>query len=300
MSKLEDFLKENQIEYNENVSFKTLTTYHCGATAKYVVIPDSLKQLTKLLDFIKVNNIKYKIFGNGSNILASDKDYDGIIIKLAKFNNYSIDENNILVIGAGCNLSVIANKLSRQGYSGLEFACGIPGTIGGAIYMNAGAYLKDMSSVLIDITIIDEDCNIRVLTKEDLKCSYRKTILSDKPYICLQARIQLEKNDVDKIITLIDDRMARRLSSQPLEYPSAGSVFRNPDGDYAGRLIEECNLKGKIIGGGMISDKHANFIVNKDNASAKDIKDLIDLAHTEVKKKFNVDLHLEQELFNWE
>ncbi len=299
MKNFVDFLTKNQIEYREDVSLKELTTYQCGGNVKYVVFPKDVNSLIVLLNFLKNGKIKYKVFGNGSNILASDRDYDGVIIKLNNFNKFEIIDCQA-VLGAGVYLSVIANKLSRLGYSGLEFACGIPGTIGGAIYMNAGAYLKDMSSIVVDVTVLDDDLNVKVLSNEEMQFSYRHSILSSKNYICLEARIQLEKVDKCEIIKLISDRLQRRILSQPLEYPSAGSVFRNPVGDYAGRLIEACNLKGKSIGGAMISDKHANFIINRNSAKAKDVKDLIDMARSEVNKKFNIDLQVEQEMFNWE
>ncbi len=300
MKNVNEFLNKQEITYQENVSFKRLTTYRCGGKAKYVVFPDSVTKLKSLLKYLKDNNIKYKVFGNGSNILASEKDYDGVIIKLTKFNKYTID-NDVVTAQAGVNLSLLANELSKNCYSGLEFACGIPGTVGGAIYMNAGAYLKDIASLVIDVTLLDENLNVLVLKKEDLNFSYRSSLLQSKNYICLEARLKLEKQENnEQILTVVSNRLKRRLSTQPLDYPSAGSVFRNPEDDFAGRLVEECNLKGKIIGGAMISDKHANFIINKDNAKATDIKQLMDLAQEEVYKKFNVKLRIEQELFNWE
>ena len=300
MKNVNEFLNKQEITYQENVSFKRLTTYRCGGKAKYVVFPDSDTKLKSLLKYLKDNNIKYKVFGNGSNILASEKDYDGVIIKLTKFNKYTID-NDVVTAQAGVNLSLLANELSKNCYSGLEFACGIPGTVGGAIYMNAGAYLKDIASLVIDVTLLDENLNVLVLKKEDLNFSYRSSLLQSKNYICLEARLKLEKQENnEQILTVVSNRLKRRLSTQPLDYPSAGSVFRNPEDDFAGRLVEECNLKGKIIGGAMISDKHANFIINKDNAKATDIKQLMDLAQEEVYKKFNVKLRIEQELFNWE
>jgi UDP-N-acetylenolpyruvoylglucosamine reductase len=166
--------------------------------------------------------------------------------------------------------------------------------------MNAGAYLKSTSDVLVDAKVLDENYNIKVLKNEDLNYSYRHSSLIGSKYIVLSARFKLVKGDKKQIVDLINDRRKRRLESQPLEYPSAGSVFRNPEGEFSGHLIEESGLKGKTYGGAEISHKHANFIINKDGATSRDIKYLMDLAQKEVKEKYNIDLKREQELFNWE
>lgn len=301
MDKVIEYINNNKLgTFKENVSFKNLTTYRCGGNARLVYFPNNVSSLISFMKFIKEKNIEYKIFGNGSNILASDDDYDGIIIRLNNLNKYKLDEEtNILEVEAGCGVMILANLISKMGYSGLEFACGIPGTIGGALYMNAGAYLKSFSDIVINATLLDNNYNIVTLTNEELNFSYRKSILSDNKFIVLSVLLQLEKKDVEEITKLINERLHRRIDSQPLEYPSAGSVFRNPEGDFAGRLIEECNLKGMMYGGAEISSKHANFIVNKENAKASDIKYLMELATYEVEKKFNIKLHREQELFNF-
>ena len=303
MSKVDNLIKlieENKLgTYKENVSLKTLTTYKTGGNARLLVFPNSTESLIEILSFIKENNIKYKVFGNGSNILASSKEYNGVIIKLTELKSLKQDGENIKV-EAGYNFALLANSVSREGYSGLEFACGIPATVGGAVYMNAGAYLSDVSNVLEKVDILDENLEVKTLRNEDLDFSYRHSIFMEKDWIILKAYFKLKKGNKEEIINLIEDRKRRRLESQPLEYPSAGSVFRNPEGNYAGKLIEDSNLKGYTHGGGQISDKHANFIINKDNATAEDIKYLMDKAKEEVKKNYGVDLKIEQELFNWE
>ena len=299
MQNVKQFLIDNNYDYKENISFKILTTYKTGGNAKYVVFPNDVEHLKKLIDYLKSKNIQFKIFGNGSNILASDDDYNGVIIKLNKLNNQNFD-NGILYVEAGCNMIQVANKYSEMGYYGLDFACGIPGTIGGAIYMNAGAYLEAIGDSLMEVTYLDEENNIKKILKEDMKLGYRTSIFKEKPWIILNAVLKLKKGNKEEITELLSDRMSRRLSSQPLEYPSAGSVFRNPENMYAGALIEKCGLKGTKKGDAQISDKHANFIVNKNHAKSKDIKYLMDLAKTEVKKQYNIDLLIEQELFNWE
>lgn len=285
--------------YKENVSLKTLTTYKTGGTAKLLVFPNSVDSLKEILKYIKENNIKFKVFGNGSNILASSREYDGVIIKLTNLRNFTQKGENIEV-EAGYNFALLANTLSKEGYSGLEFACGIPATVGGAVYMNAGAYLSDVSKVLEKVEFLDENLELKTLENKDLSFSYRHSIFMNKDWIILKAYFKLKKDNKDEIIALINDRKRRRIESQPLEYPSAGSVFRNPEGNYAGKLIEDSNLKGFVHGGGQISDKHANFIINKNNATAEDIKYLMDLAQSTVEKNYGIKLRVEQELFNWE
>lgn len=292
-------LEKSKYDIKENVSFKTLTTYKTGGVCKYLISPFEVLALIELLKVLKENNIKFKIFGNGSNILASDKVYDGVIIRLDKFNKVKVD-GDIVYAEAFVNLVSLSLTCLNNNLTGFEWASGIPGTVGGACYMNAGAYLKSVSDVLISVTVLDENYNVLEIPLKDLEFGYRKSNLMDKGYIILGAKFKLSKGNYDDILNLITERRERRYKSQPLNYPSAGSVFRNPDGDYAGRLIEECNLKGYIKGGAKISDMHANFIVNYNNATSSDVKDLIELAKLKVHEKFNIDLKCEQELFNWE
>lgn len=301
MLKLEEIINllENDGDIKENVSLKTLTTLKVGGISKYVFYPKDVTSLKKALTLFKENNINYKIFGNGSNIIPSDKIYDGVIIKLSSLNNLKI-EDEVIEVEAGYSLMKLAKEVIKLGLSGLEWACGIPGTIGGAVYMNAGAYKQDMSFVLEKITALDENMNIVTLNKDELDFSYRHSRLMEENLICLSATLKLEKKDISLIEEVVNKRKEKRMETQPLEYPSAGSVFRNPFNDFAGRLVEKCNLKGKQIGGAMISLKHANFIINKDNATGKDVLDLINLAKKEVKEKFNIELKQEQELFNFD
>ncbi len=301
MLKLEEIINllENDGDIKENVSLKTLTTLKVGGISKYVFYPKDVTSLKKTLTLFKKNNINYKIFGNGSNIIPSDKIYDGVIIKLSSLNNLKI-EDEVIEVEAGYSLMKLAKEVIKLGLSGLEWANGIPGTIGGAVYMNAGAYKQDMSFVLEKITALDENMNIVTLNKDELDFSYRHSRLMEENLICLSATLKLEKKDISLIEEVVNKRKEKRMETQPLEYPSAGSVFRNPFNDFAGRLVEKCNLKGKQIGGAMISLKHANFIINKDNATGKDVLDLINLAKKEVKEKFNIELKQEQELFNFD
>lgn len=301
MLKLENVMNllEKDGIIKEDVSLKTLTTFKVGGISKYVFYPSDVLSLKKALVLFKENNINYKIFGNGSNIISSDKVYNGVIIKLSFLNNLKI-EDEIVEVEAGYSLMKLAKDVIKLGLSGLEWANGIPGTIGGAVYMNAGAYKQDISGVLKSIMVIDHNMDIITLNNSDLDFSYRHSRLMEEELICIKATLKLEKKDISLIEEVVSKRKEKRIETQPLEYPSAGSVFRNPTNDYAGRLIEECNLKGKQIGGALISNKHANFIINKDNATGEDVLKLINLAKREVKEKFDIELKQEQELFNFD
>lgn len=279
----------------DDVFLKDYTTYKVGGKPICIIYPEDVDSLKEVLEYIHENNIKYKILGNGSNVIFNNNSYDGIIIKLSNFNNLSIDGNRITV-GAGYMLNKLALRLSRLGYAGLEFAAGIPGTVGGAVYMNAGAYKSDMGYIVTSVKLMTPDFKIITMTNEELKFHYRDSFLQHNPgYICLEATMYLPKGDPDEIMELINSRKARRIESQPLEYPSAGSVFRNPEGDFAGRLIEEIGYKGKSIGDAQVSEKHANFIINKGNARGEDIKKLITEIRDKVKEKYNITLKVEQE-----
>lgn len=279
----------------KNPKMSEYTTYKVGGKALAVVYPDNTDKLIKLLDYLHKENIKYKILGNGSNLIFSDDTYEGVIIKLDEFNNLEI-KNNIVTVGAGYNLIKLSLKVARLGLVGLEFASGIPGTVGGAVYMNAGAYKSDMGYVVREVKVLTPDLKIKTLYNKDMNFHYRSSFLQENPgFICLEAKIVLRKGDPDAILEVIKERKQRRIITQPLEYPSAGSVFRNPSNDFAGRLIEELGYKGKHIGGAYVSEKHANFIINKDNAKASDIRKLITEIKEKVKEKYNIDLIVEQE-----
>lgn len=278
-----------------DVDLKNYTTYKLTGKASALVKPSNTRELMNIINFAKENNIKYKVVGLGANLIFTS-DYDGILIRLDKFNNLEIYDN-YMIVGAGYNLPLLATKLSNMGYSGLEFAVGIPGTIGGAVFNNAGAYKRDMSDVVKSVLVLTKDMELKRMTNEDLNYSYRNSYLKENPgYICLEALLHLIPGNKDVIEDVIESRRKRRIDAQPLNYPSAGSVFRNPEGDFAGRLIEELGYKGKKIGGAMVSEKHANFIVNDGNASGEDIKNLIEDIKLNVKEKYGVDLILEQEI----
>lgn len=279
----------------ENYELKDHTTYKVGGKAICAVIPEDENKLITLLSYLKENKIKYKVLGNGSNVIFNNSGYNGVIIKLDNFNHLNII-NNKIVVGAGYPLNKLALRVSRLGFTGMEFAAGIPGTVGGAVFMNAGAYKSDMGYILTSIKVLTPDYEIKTMLNKELDFHYRTSFLQkNKDYICLEATITLVKGNSEEIIELITERKKRRVESQPLEYPSAGSVFRNPEGDFAGRLIEEIGYKGKSIGGAKVSEKHANFIINTGTATGEEVKELITEIKNKIKEKYNIELKVEQE-----
>ena len=274
------------------------TTYKVGGKARLLVYPKTVDKIISLLEIIERENIKYFILGNGSNVLFSDDFYDGIIIKLDHFNKLEITDTNIKV-GAGCSLIKVVLESVKNNLTGLEFAAGIPGTIGGAIFMNAGAYNFEMKNIVKDVTVLTPELKVITLTNNEMQFNYRESFLQHhKGYICLEATLKLNKGNREVSEEIIKDRKLKRKKTQPLEYPSAGSVFRNPEGMYSGKIIEDLNLKGYKVGGAMISKKHANFIINTGNATASDIKEIIDYVKEKVKEKYNINLRVEQRLIN--
>lgn len=295
MKIIEDLKKMDVGKIDTNVYLKDYTTFKVGGKALGIIYPDDIDDLCDIIKYLKDNDVKFKVLGNGSNVIFSDYDYNGIIIKLSNFNNLDI-KGNLINVGAGYMLNKLSLRLSRLGYSGLEFAAGIPGTIGGAIYMNAGAYKSDMGYITTSVKVLTPNYEIKTLENDKLDFHYRSSFFQKNPgYTVLEATLCLPKGNPEEIMELINTRKQRRIESQPLEYPSAGSVFRNPEGDFAGRLIEEIGYKGKKLGGAQVSEKHANFIINTGNATSQDIKRLINEIQEKVKEKFGIELRAEQE-----
>ncbi len=277
-----------------NIDLKNYTTYKINGKAKVLVIPENQKELITLLKFIKEKNYKYKVIGSGSNLIF-DGDYSGILIKLDKFDKLEINDTKITV-GAGYNLMKLAIKVSKLGLTGMEFATGIPGNIGGALVNNSGAYKSDMGYIVESILVITPDLEIQKLYNKDLEYHYRDSFFKhNQNYVCLETNIVLKKGNKEEIMNIIEDRKKRRIMSQPLEYPTAGSVFRNPPDNFAGKLIEDIGYKGKKIGGASVSIKHANFIINE-NGTGKDIIKLITEIKEKIKEKYGIELILEQEI----
>lgn len=294
-SKHIEYIKQmKDIKSYENVSLKNYTSFKLNEKASMIVYPSSTSSIVELLKYLDKEKIKHKILGNGSNLIFIN-DYDGVLIKLDELNNLDINDT-VITVGAGYSLTKLAIKVSKMGLTGLEFATGIPGTVGGAVYMNAGAYKSDMGYIVSQIKVLTPNYQIKTLYNKDLDFHYRSSFLQKNPgYICLEATIVLKNGNKDEINELIEERKQRRLMTQPLEYPSAGSVFRNPDNDYAGRLIESIGYKNRNVNDAYVSEKHANFIINKGSATGKDIKELIKEIQNNVKKEFGIELKAEQE-----
>ncbi len=283
-----------------DVSLKNYTTYKVGGICKIMVFPRNIECLITVIEKLKQSNIKFMILGNGSNVLFSDDTYEGVIIKLDELNKIEVHDKKI-VAGAGAMLMKVAREAIRHSLAGLEFATGIPGTVGGGVYMNAGAYKSDMGYVVSKVKVLTPKLTVITMVNRELDFHYRTSFFKKhKDYIVLEATFNLKKGNKELLEEVVRDRKERRMTSQPLEYPSAGSVFRNPPDMFSGQLIEELGYKGLSKGGAKVSEKHANFIINYDNAKAKDIKELITFLKSEVKDKYNVDLTVEQEFINWE
>lgn len=281
----------------KNVDLSKLTTYKLQGKAKCLVLPNSIKSLIKLVKFLKEQNEKYMILGNGSNVIFNDY-YDGVLIKLSNLNKITINDTKI-VAEAGANLIQLAYKCSKLGLTGLEFATGIPGTVGGAVYMNAGAYNTDMGYIVSEIKVLNPMLEVETIFNRDLNFHYRTSFLQkNKDYICLEATIVLRKGTKTLIEKVIEERKQRRILTQPLDHPSAGSVFKNPEGDYAGRLIESVGYKGYTINGARVSKKHANFVINPGKAKGSDIKKLIKEVQQKVKDETGIELKIEQEFID--
>ena len=265
----------------KDVNLKNYNTYKIEAKCDYLV------------DVLSIQGI----LGNGSNVIL-DNYFKGVIIKLSGLNYVNISKN-IVSVGAGAMMGSLAINTINENLTGLEWAINIPGTIGGSVVNNAGAYNSEMFDNLVSIKVLNKNLEVEEILKENIVYSYRHTNIKDLGFIVLEATFLLDDGDVEYSKEIIKDRCERRKSSQPLDMPSAGSVFRNPEGDFAGRLIEAVGLKGKKVGGAEVSNKHANFIVNTGNATSNDIKNLIKLIKDEVKKEFKIDLVLEQEIIDW-
>ena len=289
----ENFIKN--YEYYKDISLKKYNTYRLDVKCGYLIYPGNTKELIDLLKYLKENNINYFILGGGSNIILA-KPYFDVVIKLDKLNNIKIKEN-IVTAEAGVSLIYLANLCMNNNLNGLSFAGGIPGLVGASTAMNAGAYKEDIGSIVEEVKVLTPDLEVKTMTKEELKFAYRDSFLKKhKDYICLETTFKLSYLDKEKIKETMNNRRDRRISSQPLNLPSAGSVFRNPEGMSSGKLIEDLGLKGYTIGGAQVSEKHANFIVNIGGATYDDILTLIEYIKEQVKEKYNIDLILEQEI----
>jgi UDP-N-acetylmuramate dehydrogenase len=289
--KLAAVVKEENIYVDEPM--KSHTSFRVGGPADYFVTPNHKEEVQKLAALCRAEAVPFYIVGNGSNLLVSDKGYRGVIIQIGKkMSAIEILEDTVSA-QAGAMLSSIANQALDRSLTGFEFAAGIPGTLGGACVMNAGAYGGEMKDVLVQVTVLTAEGELLTLTNEELELGYRTSVIAKKGYVVLEAVIKLVKGDRDAIKAKMDDLREQRVSKQPLEYPSAGSTFKRPEGYFAGKLIQDAGLKGYQVGGAQVSEKHSGFVINKDQATAADIVELMRQVSEKVEAEFGVTLEPE-------
>ncbi|GKV54863.1 UDP-N-acetylenolpyruvoylglucosamine reductase [Sporosarcina sp. NCCP-2222] len=263
-----------------------------GGAADLLVIPETIEEMEYTVTYADRNNVPILLLGNGSNMVVRDGGVRGIVLHMAKLNAIRIAGTSVHA-EAGAHIIDVSKKAAEAALTGLEFACGIPGSVGGAMAMNAGAYGGEIKDIIVQATVMDQTGKIFVLSKEELDLGYRHSIITDKGYYVLSADFELASGDKEAIDAKVADLTYQRESKQPLEYPSAGSVFKRPPGYFAGKLIQDSGLQGKGFGGAEVSTKHAGFIVNKDNATATDYIKTIEMVKREVKDRFDVELEME-------
>ena len=284
------------IRRNEPMSAHT--TFRTGGPADLYIVPRNTAETAGLISYFKLNGLDYFVIGNGSNLLVSDRGYRGAVIDLGRNDGTEFtmlgyewqDDELIMDAGAGCFMSAVGSIAANIGAAGFEELTGIPGCIGGACIMNAGAYGREMQDVISSVEVIDDKGRVRKLKREELEFRYRGSELMDKGYIVCRAELKLKKGSSEDIKAKCDELLNKRKESQPLEYPSAGSTFKRPEGFFAGKLISDAGLKGLSIGGAEVSEKHAGFIINKDHASSSDIYELIKEVQRRILEKDGVEL----------
>ena len=290
-NKLNNVIAKDSILIDEPMSRHT--TFRVGGPADFFVTPKAKEEVRDVICICKEAGMPYYIIGNGSNLLVSDAGYRGVIVQIYKEMNEVKVEGDLVKAQAGALLSGIAAKALGAELSGFEFASGIPGTIGGACVMNAGAYGGEMKDVLESVTVLTGEGKIIELGRNELELGYRTSVIAKKGYIVLGAVLKLERGDGEKIKTYMDELKEKRVTKQPLEYPSAGSTFKRPEGYFAGKLIEDAGLRGFQVGGAQVSEKHCGFVINRDHATAADIMELMRQVQIRVKENSGVDLEPE-------
>lgn len=272
---------------------KKHTTFRVGGNADYFVMPQSAEEVKNIVALCKEAQMPYYILGNGSNLLVGDKGYRGVIIQIYKEMNDIRIEGDRVVAQAGALLSRVGTATLEAELTGFEFAAGIPGTVGGAVVMNAGAYGGEMKDIIASATVLTQDGDIITINKEDLELGYRTSVIAKRGYVVLEAEYQLQKGDKEAIRARMDELKVQRVMKQPLEYPSAGSTFKRPEGYFAGKLIQDAGLRGFRVGGAEVSEKHCGFVINKDQATAADILELMRQVSAKVMQEFGVKLEPE-------
>ncbi|MFD2044301.1 UDP-N-acetylmuramate dehydrogenase [Ornithinibacillus salinisoli] len=288
--KLVSIISPNNVMVDEPLKNHTYT--RLGGKADFLVTPETYQQVQEIVQLANNEDIRFTLLGNGSNLIVKDGGIRGIVMNLNKLTSIQINETKI-VAQSGARIIDVSRAALEETLTGLEFACGIPGSVGGALYMNAGAYGGEIKDVLESTTVVDPEGNLLTLSADELDLEYRSSNIPNKGYIVLEATFSLREGAYDEIKAVMDDLTFKRESKQPLEYPSCGSVFKRPPGYFAGKLIQDSGLQGQQIGGAQVSLKHAGFIVNKDEATATEYIDLIRHVQATVKEKFDVQLERE-------
>ena len=268
------------------------TTFRIGGAAEVFAAPDA-RELPQLLAMAKGADVPVTVIGNGSNLLVGDRGICGLVIEIGERMSEVRIEGTILVAGAGALLSKAAQTAAAAGLGGLEFAAGIPGSVGGAVVMNAGAYGGEMKDVLQSVKVLTEEGELLILTTEDLELGYRHSCVPERKYIVVEATMELSAKPEEEIRACMAELRAKRVEKQPLEYPSAGSTFKRPEGYFAGKLIMDAGLRGYTVGGAQVSEKHCGFVINKGGATAADVRQLMQDVHDRVKEQFDVELEPE-------
>ena len=288
---LKGFVPSENIRLRERMSEHT--TFRIGGEADCFIELENKEQLLKVQKYLTAIEEPFFILGNGSNILVSDEGYRGVILQIGRKMSQIRVEGSRMIAGAGALLSQVAKAALAHGITGLEFACGIPGTVGGGVVMNAGAYGGEMSQVVTEVTVTSRDGEVLLLDNESMEFGYRTSTIKNHPFVVTEVAFELEGGDRQLIQEKMEDLAARRREKQPLEYPSAGSTFKRPEGYFAGELIMKAGLRGFQIGGARVSDKHCGFVVNTGRATAADVKDVVDEIRERVKDIFHVELQPE-------
>lgn len=268
------------------------TTFRTGGPADLLVQPEA-EQIAPILEVCRNEEIPWTVIGNGSNLLVGDGGIRGVVLEIGKQMSDIVIEGTMITAGAGAMLSSIASRAAAAELTGMEFASGIPGSLGGAVVMNAGAYGGEMKDILQKVTVLTQDGTVQTLSVEELELSYRHSIIPEKGYLVISAILELQPGNADEIQSIMDDLKEKRVSKQPLEYPSAGSTFKRPEGYFAGKLIQDAGLRGFRVGGAQVSEKHCGFIINRDQATSTDICQLMQQVSEIVYEKFGVRLEPE-------
>lgn len=288
---LKQIVGENSILENENMA--SHTTFKCGGNASLYIVPNSTDELVKVLEVLRNENYPYMVIGNGSNLLVKDEGYDGAIVEVDKKISEIDVRGEEIIVEAGAKLSKVATIAMENDLAGFEFAHGIPGNMGGAVVMNAGAYGGEMKDVLKWVKVVDQNGDIKTLENDELELGYRTSRVMKEKMIVLEACIKLELGVMGDIAEVMALLMSKRKASQPLEYPSAGSTFKRPEGYFAGKLVQDAGMKGYRVGDAMVSDKHSGFVINCGNATATEVIQVIKDVQAKVKEDFGVDLEPE-------